>query len=103
MQDFIKSWRFKVLIALVIVLVAFMIRGATSEEGLAGFTSQLMSTITAPLQKISSSIAHGATEFFSQFVNASSIKEENEELQAQINELNQRLVDYEKIKAENEQ
>ena len=29
-QDFIKSWRFKVLIALVIVLVAFMIRGATS-------------------------------------------------------------------------
>ena len=102
-QDFIKSWRFKVLIALVIVLVAFMIRGATSEEGLAGFTSQLMSTITAPLQKISSSTAHAATEFFSQFVNASSIKEENEELQAQINELNQKLVDYEKIKAENEQ
>ena len=63
----------------------------------------LLEIITTPIQKASSVVASKAGGVFDQFLNAKNNADENEKLKKEIAELNQKLVDYEELKDENEQ
>jgi len=102
MNDFFKSARFKILIAVLIVLVAFMLRAAYM-GGLGTMASYALGLVTTPLQQLSSGISNTVSDAFDPLLRANEYKEENEALRTELRTLRQQLVDYEKIKQENEQ
>jgi len=83
-----------------VVLGAFMLRAAWT-GGFGTVTSSLLGAITTPVQKLSAGISGSVTDFFSIFVDAKAIKAENEQQKEMIRELNEKLVDYDKIKHQN--
>ena len=89
MKEFFHSWVFKVLMALVVVMFAFLLR-ATLTMGFSTVVEQIVGTVTAPLQSLSASLSGSVTGFLDQF-----LKEENRQLIEQ-------MVDYENYKNENE-
>ena len=101
MREFFRSRFFKVIILVFALLLGFMIY-AISQNGFGAVSSQIIGTVTAPFQKLSSYISETATDFFGKFVNAEEISRQNEELRQQIAELRDQLVDYGEVKREND-
>lgn len=101
MEDFFKSKKFKILLALLIVAFAFTLRAAYT-DGAANLTGNIVGIISEPFQKISADISVKVRDFFDVFIRAKDISNENEQLKEKIDELNKKLVDYDKIKRENE-
>lgn len=102
MNDFIKSFKFKILVAMLCVMVGFMVMSIYT-GGTASFFSQVVSIVTLPAQRFSSSVANNISGFFDRFLNASRTYQQNEQMQEELNELRKKLVDYDKIRHENEQ
>ena len=102
MQDFFRSWRFKVLAAVCVFLTAFMLRAAYT-GGVGTILSNAVGFVAAPLQKVSASISDKVTGFFEIYLKAGAIKEENTNLKSEIRELKKQLVDYDELKQKNEQ
>lgn len=102
MNDFLKSTRFKILVAVMIVLVTFMLRAAYM-GGLGTMASYALGLVVTPLQQLSSNISYAVTDAFDPLLRANDYKEENEALREEIRTLREQLVDYEKVKKENEQ
>ncbi len=101
MGDFFKSAKFKILLTVFVILFGFMIN-ATRMEGTATIFSQIIGYITVPLQKVSTMMYDGVGDFFSPMINAHNLAEENEKLRAEISLLNEKLVDYDSYKQENQ-
>ena len=101
MQDFFKSWRFKVLLALLVFILAIILRAAAA-GGFGEIFEEAVGVVTAPVMKLSTRISNGATEFFRRIININETYKQNEEYRERINELNRQLIEYEKIKRENE-
>ena len=97
MQDFFKSWRFKVLLALLVFILAIILRAAAA-GGFGEIIEEAVGAVTAPVMKLSTRISGGATEFFQRIIHVNDTYEQNEAYREQINELNRQLIDYEKIK-----
>ena len=102
MREFFRSRFFKVVMVVLAFLLGFMIY-AISQNGVGAVTSQIAGAISAPFQKLSSYISETATDFFGKFVNAQEYYEQNQQLREEIAELREDMVDYDKIKKENEQ
>lgn len=102
MREFLRSKRFKILLVIMAVLLGFMLYAISSGDA-ATIPSKIISAITTPFQKLSSSISVSVTEFFGQFANSSKNYKENIALKDEIAELQKKLVDYETLKNENEQ
>ena len=86
MGDFFKSRKFKVLIALFIMLIALMLR-ASWTGGLSPAIEQVAGAVVAPFQKLSSTISDGVSGFFRRYARADEVAQENEALRSEINEL----------------
>ena len=102
MGDFFKSRKFKVLIALFIMLIALMLR-ASWTGGLSPAIERVAGAVVAPFQKLSSTISDGVSGFFRRYARADEVAQENEALRSEINELRAQLVNYEEYKHENEE
>ena len=102
MGDFFKSRKFKVLIALFIMLIALMLR-ASWTGGLSPAIEQVAGAVVAPFQELSSTISDGVSGFFRRYARADEVAQENEALRSEINELRAQLVNYEEYKHENEE
>ena len=102
MGDFFKSRKFKVLIALFIMLIALMLR-ASWTGGLSPAIEQVAGAVVAPFQKLSSTISDGVSGFFRRYARADEVAQDNESLRSEINELRAQLVNYEEYKHENEE
>ena len=102
MGDFFKSRKFKVLIALFIMLIALMLR-ASWTGGLSPAIEQVAGAVVAPFLKLSSPISDGVSGFFRRYARADEVAQENEALRSEINELRAQLVNYEEYKHENEE
>lgn len=102
MREFLHSKRFKVLLVVLAVLVGFMLY-SVSTGSFSTAPGQLLSFITTPFQKLSSSISGAANGFFGKFAKAGQYANENEQLRKEAAELRKKLADYEKTKTENEQ
>lgn len=101
MKEFFHSWVFKVLLALCIVMFAFLLR-ATMTMGASTLVEQIVGTITAPVQSLTSGLSGSITGFLDQFLRASEISQENEQLREENRKLIEQMVDYENYKHENE-
>ena len=101
MKEFFHSWVFKVLLALCIVMFAFLLR-ATMSMGASTVVEQIVGTITAPVQSLTSGLSGSITGFLDQFLRASEISQENEQLREENRKLIEQMVDYENYKHENE-
>lgn len=102
MIEFFKSHKFKIIIAVIALLFGMMLYSASS-DGLANIPRNLLEMVTTPVQKAASFVAEKTGGFFDHFLNAKQNAEENAELKEEIAELRSRLVDYEKLRDENEQ
>lgn len=63
---------------------------------------QIVGTITAPVQSLTSGLSGSITGFLDQFLRASEISQENEQLREENRKLIEQMVDYENYKHENE-
>jgi len=102
LKDFLRSIHFKILVAILTVMLGFMIM-AVYTGGSAPLAAKLLSFITVPAQRVSAQISGNVTEFFDRFVNADAIYEENLRLREEVNQLRGQLVNYETAIYENEQ
>ncbi len=101
-QKFFKSWYFRVLCALAVFSVALMIRAAASGSAEV-FLSQAVSVVSQPFLNFSTSVTNSVNEFLDRFVRAEEIYLENQELRQQLQEANEKLIEYERNKREVEQ
>lgn len=102
MLDFFKTNKFKIITLLIALLFGMMLYVA-SQEGAQNIPRNLLEMITTPFKTAGAWVADTAGEFFDGVLNYKNTLEENEALKAENSELNNRLIDYEKIKDENEQ
>ncbi len=101
MRDFFGSVRFKIIAAVLAVIIGAMLYSA-STGGLATIPEKIVSFVVIPAQKASSALSDSITDFFSIFINAKANKKENDTLKQEISDLRKQMVDYENIKTENE-
>ena len=102
MKDFFGTTRFKVLIALMAVIVGVMIYSLT-QGGYATDTESVFDVILEPFQKISNSISGRVTSTLDMLMNAEQYYNENIQLKETLNEIYNDIIDYDKIARENEQ
>lgn len=99
MRDFLKSTRFKVLLGFLAFLVGIMIYAVT-KGGYSVSGASFINTMTKPLRTASNSISMKVELALDKLTNAKKYYKENQELKAQIGELNKQLADYDALKAE---
>lgn len=102
MQKFFKSWYFKILCGLAVFAVAIMIRAAASGSAEV-FLSQTVSVISQPFLKAGSAITNSVGNFLDRFANAEENYLRVQELEEELRLANEKLIDYEQKKRENEQ
>ena len=102
MGEFLKSTRFKVLLAFLAFLVGIMIYSVT-KGGYSLSGASFINTITKPFRFASNSISMKIEKNADRISNADSYYEENLELKRQIGELNKKLTDYDDLVAEVEE
>ena len=101
MREFFKSLCFKIILAVVAVILGGMLYAATT-GGLATLPEQILSYVVYPVQRAAAAVSDSITGFFSVFVDARENYEENQRLKEENAELRRQLVDYEDTKTENE-
>lgn len=101
MRKFFDSIAFKIILGIVVVLAGLMVYSAAN-PGKASFPEKVLTVISAPFQKAAAAISGGFSSIWENFTAPGKIADENQELKDQINELNNKLIDYENYKAENE-
>lgn len=102
MRDFFRSLRFKIFAVAACLLIGLMLRTAAT-GGLPTVTQNVISTVLSPFQTASSYVSNAFSGLIENIVNAGSLKSENAKLKKQVNNLESQMVDYNKIKTENDQ
>ena len=102
LKDFLGSVRFKILLAVVLVMLGF-ITASVYRGGAAPMLSHALGFITVPVQRISANISYSVSEFFQKYTNSAALYEQNRYLQEELTAAWRKLADYERIKHENDQ
>ncbi len=101
MRFFFLSKQFKVIAAIVAVLIAIsvfcMILGSRISP-----QSDIVGTLTAPFKAAVTHLSNAVSDFVSIYTEGNKTMIKNTELEAEINELRETVADYEKIQKENE-
>ena len=100
MREIFKGRSFKILIAVILVLLGIMMYSA-SQSSKQSFAASLASYITRPIQKLSALISGGIGSLTDEFQDVDEIKAENQLLKEKVSELTGKLVDYNTIVEEN--
>ncbi len=102
MREFLKSTRFKILLAFIAFLVGIMIYAVT-KGGYSLSGASFINTVTKPFRFISNSVSMKLEKTVDRIENADAYYEENQELKKQVGELNKQLTDYDDLKTEVEE
>lgn len=102
MREFLKSTRFKVLLAFIAFLVGIMIYSVT-KGGYSFSGASFLNTVTKPIRTLSNSISTRIENIVDRYENSDFYYIQNQDLQKKIGELNKQLADYEDLKAEVEE
>lgn len=100
-KDFFDTWKFKILVGIAVFLVGIMAYAGANGR-LTAAPQEILSVIAAPFQKAAAFVSGGAADLWEKYTNIDSIMEENDTLKAENAELRQQMVDYDRIKAEND-
>ena len=101
MKDFFDTWKFKILIAIAVFLVGIMAYAGANGR-LTAAPQELLSVVLTPLQKVTSALSGGAASVWEKYTSIDDVMDRNEQLEAENAELRQQMVDYDRIKAEND-
>ena len=101
MKDFFDTWKFKILIAIAVFLVGIMAYAGANGR-LTAAPQELLSVAVAPFQRAAAAVGNGVSSLWEKYTNIDAILEENEKLTTENAELRGQMVDYDKLKAENE-
>ncbi len=101
MKDFFDTWKFKILIAVAVFLVGIMAYAGANDR-LTAAPQEILSVAAAPFQKAAAFVSSGVSSIWEKYTRIDDIIAENEELSAENAELRSQMVDYDRIKAENE-
>lgn len=99
-RDFFRSAKFKIIIAVIALLIGFMIYSLTT-GGYAILGVSVFDAVTEPFQKASKSISERVSLTIDTFVHAQNYRKENEQLREQLNKLYNDIIDYDRIQTEN--
>jgi rod shape-determining protein MreC len=102
MKDFFQSVRFKILSAILLVMLGFMI-AAVYTVGAGSLFSQAVSLVTIPFQRVAAGISDSVAEFFQRYSDSSALYDENRLLREERSRLLARVAEYERLRHENEQ
>ena len=101
MKDFFDTWKFKILVAVAVFLVGIMAYAGANGR-LTAAPQELLSVVLTPLQKVTSALSGGAASVWKKYTSIDDVMDRNEQLEAENAELRQQMVDYDRIKAEND-
>ena len=101
MKDFFDTWKFKILVGIAVFLAAIMAYAGANGR-LTAAPQEIMSVAVAPFQRAAAAVSNGVSSLWEKYTNIDAILEENEKLTAENAELRGQMVDYDKLKAENE-
>ena len=101
MKDFFETWKFKILVAVAVFLVGIMAYAGANGR-LTAAPQELLGVILTPFQQVASAISGGVGTVWEKYTRIDEIMDQNEQLEAENAELRQQMVDYDRIKAENE-
>ena len=101
MKDFFDTWKFKILVIVAVFLVGIMAYAGANGR-LTAAPQELLSVVLTPLQKVTSALSGGAGAVWEKYTSIDEVMEQNEQLEAENAELRQQMVDYDRIKAEND-
>ena len=101
MKDFFDTWKFKILVGIAVFLAAIMAYAGANGR-LTAAPQEILSVAVAPFQRAAAAVSHGVSSLWEKYTNIDAILEENEKLTTENAELRGQMVDYDKLKAENE-
>ena len=101
MKDFFDTWKFKILIAVAVFLVGLMAYAGANGR-LTAAPQELLSVAVTPFQKAAAFVSGGVSSLWDKYTNIDEVMEENEELRAENAQLRAQMVEYDRLKAENE-
>lgn len=101
MKDFFDTWKFKILIAVAVFLVGLMAYAGANGR-LTAAPQELLSVAVTPFQKAAAFVSGGVSSLWDKYTNIDTVMEENEELRAENAQLRAQMVEYDRLKAENE-
>ena len=101
MKDFFKSFGFKVLAAIALVLVGVMIYAA-STGGMATIPSMISGAILTPLQSAASAVSDGLNSFAGMFGSSTELQKQIDELQVELNDYRNKQVELDALREQNE-
>ena len=101
MKDFFDTWKFKILVAVAVFLVGIMAYAGANGR-LTAAPQELLGVVLMPLQKVTSALSGGIGSVWEKYTSIDDVMAENETLKAENAELRGQMVDYDKLKAENE-
>ena len=101
MKDFFDTWKFKILVIVAVFLVGIMAYAGANGR-LTAAPQELLSVVLTPLQKVTSALSGGAASVWEKYTSIDDVMDRNEQLEAENAELRQQMVDYDRIKAEND-
>ncbi|MBQ3885022.1 MAG: rod shape-determining protein MreC [Ruminococcus sp.] len=102
MREFLKSTRFKILLAFLAFLVGIMIYAVT-KGGYSVSGASFINTVTKPFRIVSNKISMTIEHKLDLFSNSDDYYEENKKLKEQIGQLNKQLTEYDALKTEVEE
>lgn len=101
MKDFFETWKVKILIAIAVFFAGVMLYAGVNGR-LTAAPQELLSVAVAPFQRAAAAISSGASALWEKYTNIDAVMEENEQLRTENAELKNQLVDYDRLKAEND-
>ena len=100
-KDFFDTWKFKILVGIAVFLVGIMAYAGANGR-LTAAPQELLSVAVAPFQKAAAVVSGSVASIWEKYTNIDTIMEENETLKEENAQLRQQMVDYDRVKAENE-
>ena len=101
MKDFFDTWKFKILVGIAVFLVGIMAYAGANGR-LTAAPQELLSVAAAPFQKVAAVVSGGVASLWEKYTSIDDVMAENETLKAENAELRQQMVDYDRVKAENQ-
>ena len=101
LKDFFDTWKFKILVAVAVFLVGIMAYAGANGR-LTAAPQELLSVVLTPFQKVTSALSGGIGSVWEKYTSIDDVMAQSEQLEAENAELRQQMVDYDRIKAEND-
>lgn len=102
MRDFFESFRFKVVLIITAMLIGGMVYAALN-GGVSSAASYVIDIVFEPLKKLSNDISSSVSESLDMYMGSERYYNENQQLREELNSLYSKMMDYDRLKEENEQ